>query len=130
MIKPSQPILLENDNNPQDLPILHCNDYVHCLGDYKTSCRSPTTLTSEGALVQARLSQHWPLGMVRVLHRYVIGILSLLITSDDKGVEERSEPVIPLEGVDVVEGSIPPPLVLEGVETPGDHEMEDVGDEI
>ncbi|GJT23086.1 retrovirus-related pol polyprotein from transposon TNT 1-94, partial [Tanacetum coccineum] len=55
-----------------------------------------------------------------------IGILSLLITSDDKGVEERSEPVIPLEGVDVVEGSIPPPLVLEGVETPGDHEMEDV----
>ncbi|GJW60092.1 hypothetical protein Tco_0109427 [Tanacetum coccineum] len=39
MIKPSQPILLENDNNPRVLPILLLQrlgdeNHIHALGDY------------------------------------------------------------------------------------------------
>ncbi|GJV08954.1 hypothetical protein Tco_1346610 [Tanacetum coccineum] len=60
----------------------------------------------------------------------IMGILSLLITSDDKGVEEHFEPVIPRKGVDVVEVPISPPLVPEVVVPPGDHEIEDAEDEI
>ncbi|GJT93697.1 hypothetical protein Tco_1082542 [Tanacetum coccineum] len=37
VIKPSQPIPRVNDKQPRVLPILHYNDYVHCLGGCKTS---------------------------------------------------------------------------------------------
>ncbi|GJT74316.1 hypothetical protein Tco_1041041 [Tanacetum coccineum] len=60
----------------------------------------------------------------------VVDILSMLVVSNDKGVEERSELVIPLEGLNAAEEPLPLSLVLEGVVPVGDHEMEDVEDEV
>ncbi|GKE21300.1 hypothetical protein Tco_1432812, partial [Tanacetum coccineum] len=54
----------------------------------------------------------------------------MLVVYNDKGVEERSELVIPLEGLNAAEEPLPPPLVLEGFVPVGDHEMEDVEDEV
>nr|GEW32287.1 WW domain-containing protein [Tanacetum cinerariifolium] len=60
----------------------------------------------------------------------VMDILSLPVAFDDRGMQERSKPVIPPKGLDVVEGPIPRLLVHEGVFPSGDHETDGVEDEI
>ncbi|GJT64457.1 hypothetical protein Tco_1015937 [Tanacetum coccineum] len=60
----------------------------------------------------------------------VMDILSMLVASDDGGVLEHSEPVIPSTCLDDVERLVPPPFVPEGNVPPDDHEMKDMDDEV
>ncbi|GJT11530.1 hypothetical protein Tco_0858572 [Tanacetum coccineum] len=82
----------------------------------------------EGALVQASLSQSWPLGMALVLYRNsqgeeydkVFNHLDMLHAP----LEEKFEPVIPLASPDVVEGHVPPPVM------PGDVVPPVIGEDL